>query len=776
MAYPFYLCPSFNNLHPRERLNYVLGQVLGVNDFQQEQTYFLHKSQLHNRSLHGYGTVWGLAVSTANTDGTLELQVAPGLAIDPQGREVWVDALQCAKLNDWLAAAVTDDAAIANWQTLQPVPVDEQDLSETPEDPPVPESRELVAVYVTLCYHACYTGKQPILGDPCRSESGQDGVIQDTRLRDHFKLQLRATPPAQWEETWVRAIASLLAQIDIDPDIPDLEEEAIASLIQTLRDGLDDPARIPSIDATLPQSQADSVLRDLFRYWVTHTRPSLDHLHHPVLKVLDKILIDETSATPSEEAIAAQLAQFTQALDDYRRSKQLTEIDSLEAVTVPGEVSTRYRRAVLRHWDSISAGTDQPVEDDCILLAAVQFSLAGEQVDESTLTIVDLQRPYLLHTRLLQELVLQTMVQGAVSEWVLDSGTVRYQSLAEDSDESGIFPADPLPTSETIAFDVVVPNPRLGTGTVRYQNPRIIRDSPGVFPVTPLDTDVNVAFNVVVPAPSVGTGVARYQTNAGESTGVFPVTPSLGNANVAFNVIMPAPPTVLPPLGNGMVILEGDAAAGDRSPGVYPAAAPRTDVAFDVVLPSPQANSTAIPQLTLHPMEMLLFRNARENLIVPSILPPNSRRPVTPANPSTINGYPALVFEPTVGSDPAYQVAGFSILRPPAADFKRPPALRLYCTALQGSVRWRVAWRWLRSLLPGDRLRPDAQLTPDNFTIATIEPLSLEDFHLRQSLPLRLDINADEPDYLAVYLLPEVDPSANDEPLYLLMADLRWES
>ncbi|TVQ17823.1 MAG: hypothetical protein EA367_16625 [Leptolyngbya sp. DLM2.Bin15] len=774
MVHPFYLCPQLKNLHHRERLNYVLGQVLGVNDFQQEQVYFLHKSQLHNRSLHGYGTVWGLAVSTAHTGETLELQVAPGFAIDPQGREVWVDALQCAKLNDWLAAAVTDDAAIANWQTLQPVPVADPDLSETPEDGPVPESEELVAVYVTLCYHACYTGKQPILGDPCRSESGQNGVIQDTRLRDHFKLQLRATPPVQWEETWVRAIASLLAQIDIDPDIPELEDEAIAALTQTLRDGLDDPARIPTLDATLPQSQADSVLRDLFRYWVTHTRPSLDHLHHPVLKVLDKILIDETSSAPSEEAIAAQLAQFTQALDDYRRSQQLTEIDDLEAVTVPGEISTRYRRAVLRHWDATSTGTDQSVEDDCILLAAVQFSLTGNQVDESTLSIVDLQRPYLLHTRLLQELVLQTIVQGAVSELVLDSGTVRYQALEDDSDESGIFPVDPLP-SETIAFDVVVPNPRLGTGTVRYQNPRTIRDNPGVFPVTPLDNDVNVAFNVVVPAPPVGNGVARYQASPEESTGVFPVPPDLGNANVAFNVIMPTPPTVLPPLGNGVISMEGDETAGDRSAGVYPAAAPRTDVAFDVVLPRPEANRTPTPHLALRPMEMLLFRNARENLIVPSSLPSNPGRPVTPANPSTINGYPALVFEPTVGSDPAYQVAGFSILRPPAADPELPPTLRLYCTALRGSVRWRVAWRWLRSLLPGESLRPDAQLTSDNFITATIEPLSLSDFHLHQSSPLRLDINADEPDYLAVYLLPELDINEREEQLYLLMADLRWE-
>ena len=61
MSQPFDLCNDFNQLNVHERMNYVLGQVLGVKEFQQEQAYFLHKSRLQNRSLHGYGTVWGLA-------------------------------------------------------------------------------------------------------------------------------------------------------------------------------------------------------------------------------------------------------------------------------------------------------------------------------------------------------------------------------------------------------------------------------------------------------------------------------------------------------------------------------------------------------------------------------------------------------------------------------------------------------------------------------------------------------------------------------------------
>src|SRR5262249_27245113 len=44
------------------RLNYVYGQLLGVADFQAEQSYFREKQRLHNRCLHGYGVVCGLLV------------------------------------------------------------------------------------------------------------------------------------------------------------------------------------------------------------------------------------------------------------------------------------------------------------------------------------------------------------------------------------------------------------------------------------------------------------------------------------------------------------------------------------------------------------------------------------------------------------------------------------------------------------------------------------------------------------------------------------------
>ena len=52
-------CPDLPEL---KRLNYFYGQLLGVNDFRSEQAYFREKLRLHNRCLHGFGTVCGLKV------------------------------------------------------------------------------------------------------------------------------------------------------------------------------------------------------------------------------------------------------------------------------------------------------------------------------------------------------------------------------------------------------------------------------------------------------------------------------------------------------------------------------------------------------------------------------------------------------------------------------------------------------------------------------------------------------------------------------------------
>lgn len=66
------------------RNRYFSGKLLTVADYEAEQSYHIERRWLINRMLHGWGLVAGLAV-------TLEegaWHVAPGMALDRQGREV----------------------------------------------------------------------------------------------------------------------------------------------------------------------------------------------------------------------------------------------------------------------------------------------------------------------------------------------------------------------------------------------------------------------------------------------------------------------------------------------------------------------------------------------------------------------------------------------------------------------------------------------------------------------------------------------------------------
>jgi hypothetical protein len=253
---PFEVCNRLSDLPTDERLRYVLGQVLGVQDFRQEQVYHLYKNRLHNRSLHGYGTVSGLAVSTTDADDKLEIQVQPGLAIDPCGREIIVHQTQCANLNTWLAET---SAGQTNAQRL---------TAAAPAGEPL-------RAYVSLCYAECDTGSQPVFGDPCRVEKD---AIQATRIKDDFRLNLLAAPPVQTEEDFIRQVGVLLGRVSVAPAPAAPTPPADAQdLIDEMAAALDDPALLDDAALTfqLPSDVAADVLRAVLRHWVVHTRPAL---------------------------------------------------------------------------------------------------------------------------------------------------------------------------------------------------------------------------------------------------------------------------------------------------------------------------------------------------------------------------------------------------------------------------------------------------------------------------------------------------------------------
>ena len=75
-----------------KRLNYFHGQLLDIDEFRTEQSYFLEKLRRHNRYLHGWGIVNGLDVSVQDATVVVE----PGVAIDCTGNEIFLaEKMQC---------------------------------------------------------------------------------------------------------------------------------------------------------------------------------------------------------------------------------------------------------------------------------------------------------------------------------------------------------------------------------------------------------------------------------------------------------------------------------------------------------------------------------------------------------------------------------------------------------------------------------------------------------------------------------------------------------
>ncbi len=111
-----------------KRVRYFTGQVLGVDDLEAEQNYHLNKCRRHNRSLHGWGVVWGLGVSVNKPQQVIT--VDPGLALDCQGNELEL---------------------------------------ENPATLPLPTSTER-QILVAILYKECPTDPVPVPGGPAESE------------------------------------------------------------------------------------------------------------------------------------------------------------------------------------------------------------------------------------------------------------------------------------------------------------------------------------------------------------------------------------------------------------------------------------------------------------------------------------------------------------------------------------------------------------------------------------------------------------------------------
>lgn len=314
---------------PTKHVNFVRGMVLGEDEFKQEFAWLSGRDQWLARDLIGYGTVRGLKVQIdRDADKGPRIYVHPGVALTPAGQLVCVPTAQCAHLNEWLGRHANEVQAVVG------------------SPPPNP-----LRLYLLLCYRDCPTDNVPIPGEPCRSE---DQLVQPSRLRDDFILELRVERPEQREERALRAFCALLRRVDMSDS--DIESVPLDRFLKELRQAtaawfsapgsppLEDlPVGSPPAWMQVNPKDAAQYLRAAFHLWTTELRP--------------KWFARWYGCAPSEKLPA-------------------------------------------------------PLEE-CVLLAEVQVGLVFDsaggayQAVEGTLPVVmDEDRPYLLHLRMLQEWLL----------------------------------------------------------------------------------------------------------------------------------------------------------------------------------------------------------------------------------------------------------------------------------------------------------------------------------------------------------------------------------
>ena len=329
---------------PAKHVNYNLGMVLGVDDFTQEFAYLSGRDQWMMRDLIGYGTARGLKVITeGDSVKGPRVVVEPGVAVSPGGQMICVPTAQCAYLKNWAADHEAEiSAAVGS---------------------PMASS---VTVYVVLCYRDCTVDNVPIAGEPCRSE---DQLMAPSRIKDDFCLELRLRAPHQ-------GLASPPDSYDSQFSFQ-REDSAVRDFVQWIK-------RVPIIPfgTSTPLDQFLQAIRDAAMGWLGSP---------PLSSPLSDFLF---GSPPSSLQIAsADLCKYLAAA--FRL--WVTEL----------------RPKWIARWHGCAAthfGSDKQGDEDCVLLAELDVPVLpaspGWTIPDGDIPVIEEQRPYLIHLRMLQEWLL----------------------------------------------------------------------------------------------------------------------------------------------------------------------------------------------------------------------------------------------------------------------------------------------------------------------------------------------------------------------------------
>ncbi|MEC9433556.1 MAG: hypothetical protein VYD87_11685 [Pseudomonadota bacterium] len=309
----------------------------------------------------------------------LEVRVRDGAS----GPEIFVaPGLAIDPKGRWIRVPDARCAPINEWLRRNP------DAAGEPGSPASPAWPLTVAL--RLCYRECETDLAPIPGGPCRTE---DEAMTASRITESFALDITLDSPDQTELDAVRAFAFLVNRLDpVEEDAspaPTLTLEDFEAMVRGLAP-LASPPEGPGSPASPPASPPGS--------------PG-----------------DLTLAVPADELTAFLRLAF---------KIWVTEV----------------RPALLPGGAGCAGGLP---EEDCILLAHLTFptaqGAAGPVVDgdASAVFLDDDDRPVLVHTQLLQEIVIGGGVVGAEGTVVLPPPVVE-PTVTAHGDLTGLGADDHL--------------------------------------------------------------------------------------------------------------------------------------------------------------------------------------------------------------------------------------------------------------------------------------------------------------------------------------------
>lgn len=377
-----------------KRVRYSTGLVLGVDEFNQEQAYFIERDRLLTRALHGYGVVQGLRVHLDPSEDLVQVRVEPGLAIDPSGQHVCVDRAQCAVLTDWLAQQKPENIPSS----------DEGDDTDWPME---------VCLSVVLRYGTCATDFVPLPGEACRSAEESRAA---SRLADDFSLALvfEGNRPPQVEEHVIRLLGRLLRALEVRRTGPSLSDSSLRALVDAL----------PEVVVSVDEQGAVSVQEDV----------SLSTLAEAA-----EVTGGDGVVLPDEDGGELRLhVEPGQEADLLRTLEEAWGTDTRRSLLTKG-----YNETTPLEAGRGTEGRCQPVPkgDDGVVLGTLCLSVEpngngglrpatdDNRVDVDEVSVSTDIRPQLLPTRLLQETGLFDRSSGDGSDETL-AGTSAGGDLA----------------------------------------------------------------------------------------------------------------------------------------------------------------------------------------------------------------------------------------------------------------------------------------------------------------------------------------------------------